>query len=153
MQYFILFLLLLFPLTSHAQESLNSTGGNATSGNSDFSYSVGQVFYETIDNNTIVIFQGVQIPLKQGSSGINNYSDVTEWQMYPNPVMQELHFSVLSDYTVKSIEIWDTHGRKILTGQLQHNTGIIDVSSLSAGSYYLHFSINQQPHALQFIKQ
>ena len=46
----------------NAQTTVNATGGEATGGNVQMSYSIGEVVYTTASNTTYVLTQGEQQP-------------------------------------------------------------------------------------------
>ncbi len=46
----------------NAQTTVNATGGEATGGNVQMSFSIGEVVYTTVSNSTYVLTQGEQQP-------------------------------------------------------------------------------------------
>lgn len=58
--FFFALCLLQFSLT--AQTTVNATGGEATGGNVQMSYSIGEVVYTTTSNTSYVLTQGEQQP-------------------------------------------------------------------------------------------
>lgn len=47
-------------ISSHAQQSINSAGGDASGGSGSVAYSIGQTFYSSSSSSTGSIEQGVQ---------------------------------------------------------------------------------------------
>ena len=72
-------------------------------------------------------------------SSIGNMKDINnEFNFYPNPVAQELHFS--GDAKIESIEIVNLLGAKVLTANNINNQ--INVSALSSGVYLVKLYSN-----------
>ena len=57
-----IFILFLLQFSLNAQTTVNATGGEATGGNVQMSYSIGEVVYTTASNTTYVLTQGEQQP-------------------------------------------------------------------------------------------
>ena len=57
-----LFAVCLLQFSLSAQTTVNATGGEATGGNVQMSYSIGEVVYTTASNTTYVLTQGEQQP-------------------------------------------------------------------------------------------
>jgi hypothetical protein len=52
----------LFQFSLSAQTTVNATGGEATGGNVQMSYSIGEVVYTTVSNTSYALTQGEQQP-------------------------------------------------------------------------------------------
>lgn len=57
-----LVIVFLFQFSLSAQTTVNATGGEATGGNVQMSYSIGEIVYTTASNTTYAISQGEQQP-------------------------------------------------------------------------------------------
>ena len=57
-----LFAVFLFQFSLSAQTTVNATGGEATGGNVQMSFSIGEVVYTTASNTSYVLTQGEQQP-------------------------------------------------------------------------------------------
>ena len=131
-----------------AQESINSTGGNASGGGGTVSYSIGQVVYTT---NTSVAYgsvaQGVQQPFEISViTAIEQAQDITlVCSVYPNPASDFLTLKV-ENYDNKSLsyKLFDANGKllesKIVTG----NKTIISMANLLPSLYFLKVIDNQK---------
>ena len=58
----LLFAACLLQFSLSAQTTVNATGGEATGGNVQMSFSIGEVVYTTASNTTYVLTQGEQQP-------------------------------------------------------------------------------------------
>ena len=131
-----------------AQESINSTGGNASGGGGTVSYSIGQVVYTT---NTSVAYgsvaQGVQQPFEISViTAIKQAQDITlVCSVYPNPASDFLTLKV-DNYDAESLsyKLFDANGKllesKIVTG----NITIISMANLLPSLYFLKVIDNQK---------
>lgn len=83
---FVLCLVLITGL--NAQETISSTGGEASGDGGSVSYTIGQLVYSTLTGtNNNSIFQGVQLPFEISVvSGISEADEINlEVLVYPNP--------------------------------------------------------------------
>lgn len=71
--------------------------------------------------------------------------------LYPNPTSDVFTVETSEDLAGKSFIIHDVSGRVLSSGKLVGNKTMIQVSSLSTGTYYLNFPETNQ--TLKFIKQ
>lgn len=127
-------------LCSNAQTSINSGGGNASSGETEVSYSIGQTFYSySSSENGANITEGVQQPFVIISSGILDATLTAE--VYPNPAKDHFVLSINEetdiDFTAKLV---DMSGRVIRTVRIMDPVTHFDVESLPAAVYFLYLT-------------
>ena len=90
--------MVLFTSSLSAQESVNSSGGEATGAGGTVSYSVGQVVYTTNTGSNGSVAQGVQQPYEISTSGLTEVKGISlQISTYPNPVL---------DYLILKIEAY-----------------------------------------------
>ena len=125
-----------------AQTSVNASGGDVGSATGSLSYSVGQVFQETViagNNSTI---QGVQQPFEITTLGVDNFASITvEMKVYPNPTSSIL-FLNFADFAKRSssYELFDTSGKMIRNAKIQSKESQIDLQQSPSGIYILKVS-------------
>jgi len=138
------FLLFVFGLTSlHAQESVNSSGGNATGSGGLASYSVGQVVYSAQANSTGSMSEGVQQIFE--ISVLIGYEEVTDtdlsYSVYPNPSNDFLLLKVDGSqaFNIKSMhcKLYDINGKLVGNKNLTGSETSIDMSELLPTTYFL----------------
>lgn len=88
------------------------------------------------------------VKLALNTIGFEEVEQETLWTVYPNPVMHQLHFTVV-DELPSTIQIISTLGTVIAK---KVNTASIDVSDLKAGSYWVRVELNGRIQQQQFIK-
>lgn len=61
-----------------------------------------------------------------------------DWQVYPNPAQDQLHVRVNEKVAGLSLDLYDLHGRKVLSRSATGLETELDVKALPAGVYLLH---------------
>jgi len=89
------------------------------------------------------------VKLALQTAGMENPPVELMWSVYPNPVMNELHFTIVEELP-KTIEIFDITGnyfeKPIINGKVY-------VSDLPAGQYFIKILIDGKVQQDKFIKQ
>ncbi len=124
----------------HAQESVPSSGGNASGSGGSVSYSVGQVFYSIINGEIGSVSEGVQQPYE-----ISVVTGIVEAEgidlvvsAFPNPVTDHLILRVDKyDTENLSFQLFDVHGRMVKTGIITSHETIIDMADITRATYLL----------------
>jgi len=128
----------------HAQESVNSSGGEATGTGGTASYSVGQVVYTTATGTNGSVAQGVQQPYEISTTvGINETSINLEMSVYPNPTIDYLTLKVEDNFNL-SYQLYDLQGKVIENKKVNTNSTIIKMEGLPKAVYFLKVVNNKQ---------
>ena len=140
--FFSVFLLGFVPVGLHAQESILSAGGDAT-GNGSFSYSIGQVFYETNFGSEVSVAQGVQQAYEISSTvGLSEYDGVTlQSEVYPNPTTDYLILDV-KDFPLDELDyvLYDITGRVLIANKIDQSNTTIEMIDYPEATYFLKVS-------------
>ena len=130
-----------------AQETTLAAGGEATGTGGSSSYSVGQVFYNTVRDNTGSVSQGVQqslelFVLSNPELTTLNLKAVT----YPNPTSDYVVLS-LGDASLTDLSyvLYDLQGRLVAQNKVFQASTKIDIQVLGAGTYVLQVQQNNKP--------
>lgn len=133
-------------LSIQAQETIPTTGGDATGSGGSSTYSVGQLVYTTNTDIGGTVTQGVQQSfefntLSNPELTTLNLTAVT----YPNPATDYVVISI-SDAKLKdlSFNLYDLQGRAVSQGQVNQSITQIDMQSLAIGTYVLKVNQNNQ---------
>ena len=138
-----------------AQESVNTSGSNATGSGGTASYTVGQVAYTSSSGSNGSVSVGVQQAYTiTATTGIDETNFNLKASVYPNPTTDLLVLSInelKQDYTY---QVLDMAGKLLINGQLRNNQTQLDFSSYATGSYYVNVITkqNKQIKTFQVIK-
>jgi hypothetical protein len=123
-----------------AQETISTTGGNASGSGGSVCYSVGQVVYNTNTGTTGTVTQGVQQPYEISvSSGIEETQGIIlSCSAFPNPTTDFLTLKAENyDKENLSYQLYDTDGKLLENKKIEGDETSIDMSSLSPATYFL----------------
>lgn len=138
-----------------AQESINTTGGNASGSGGTVSYSVGQVMYNTHTGTNGSVAEGVQQPYEisvvigiEEAEGIN--LSVTA---YPNPTIDYLTLEVKEfELSTLHFQLFDMNGKLLQSEKIIGNQTSIVMSNLAPATYFLKVTVKTQDFASQEVK-
>lgn len=130
----------------HAQETVTTTGGEATGTGGTSSYTVGQVVYTTNTGSNGSVAQAVQQPYEISTTvGINETSIQLELSVYPNPTTNFLSLNVESEKLKDlSYQLIDLQGKVIDNKKVSTATTTIAMENLPKAIYFLRISNNNQ---------
>ncbi|WP_428224329.1 T9SS type A sorting domain-containing protein [Flavobacterium sp.] len=122
-----------------AQSGTMSSGGTATGSNGHVSYSVGQVFYQTISGTGGSVSHGVQQPFEITTLGTDEVPQIVlNARVYPNPTTAQVFLEV-SNYPLEqlSYSLFDLQGRRLTFSTISQESSQISMESLPASTYFL----------------
>jgi len=138
------FLLLIFcaaqPLS--AQKGIVSSGGDFDSPNGSVAYSVGQISYVSIYNETGNVNPGLQQPFELGIVGTRDLYQDSMLLLYPNPANQDVYLQFSSDESLIRpadflARIYDMKGKLLITQRLRDDINTISIRELPSGIYLI----------------
>lgn len=144
-------------LTSlQAQESVNSSGGDASGNKGSISYSVGQVSYSTNTGTYGTVTQGVQQAYEiYATTGIQETGINLSVSVYPNPTTNYLNLKIEKlELSTFNFELFDMQGKLLQSQNITGNETQIDMSNYVSSTYFVRI-INQNQSIKEFkiIKQ
>ncbi|MBR4217986.1 MAG: T9SS type A sorting domain-containing protein [Bacteroidales bacterium] len=137
-------------MMGYAQETITTTGGEATGNAGSVSYTIGQIAVQTAANGNASIAEGVQQPYEIQTVGVDNYPQITlDAKVYPNPTADKLTLTVnngVEKYGRKSLQValFNNNGQYLRTLQVAGVQTDIDMTDLSSGTYYLRVTDGNQ---------
>ena len=140
--YYIKISLLLFAFTVNGQESINTSGQNATGTGGSASYSLGQVVYTTYSGTNGSVAQGVQQPYEISVILGIEYTNINLiMTVSPNPTKDLLTLKV-DNYEFENLtyQLLDINGKQFLLSQTSAAETQISVASLPSAIYFLKVS-------------
>lgn len=135
----MLFTVLLCGSFAQAQESANTSGGDATGSGGSVAYSVGQVSYTTISSSTGKISQGVQQAYEIYTVGINESNTNVSLLVYPNPTQDEIMLEIQNLLILDLYyELTDFQGKILKSEQLGSSQTKVSMVSFDPTCYFIH---------------
>ena len=137
-------------LTASAQSGLVTTGGDIQGSNGSVSYTIGQVAVQSIEASAVSLTEGVQQPYEIQTIGVDNWPAITlDAAVYPNPTADKLILSMGNGVETQCIAslraaLYNTNGQYIQSVDVAGAQTTINMSALSAGTYYLRVTDGQQ---------
>jgi hypothetical protein len=140
---FILTCICSIPL--RAQQTVASSGKEASGAGGSVSYTVGQISYTTISGTGGSVAQGVQQPYEISViTGLEEAKNITlEWSAYPNPTSNFLTLSLrgVGNPVLKvdnlSYRLYDMYGKLLEEKKIEDKETSIQMGSFMAATYIL----------------
>ena len=123
-----------------AQESINTTGGDASGSGGSANYSVGQVVYTTNTGISGSVSQGVQQPFEISVvTGIEEAKDIfLNVSAYPNPTTDYLELKVENlQLSELSYKLYDISGKVYQNKEIGNSITKIEMQNLPQGIYFI----------------
>lgn len=136
-----------------AQSVLMCGGGNASTADHTFSYTIGEVFVAAEENETYIPIQTVQIPFEIYQLNSVFQSKQISLKLYPNPADDFIQIYSEEINSNLNVVIYNSVGTKLYEKEYFNGLFEIDVRNLCSGLYYLQLKSPNTPLTLlNFIK-
>lgn len=135
----LLFVLFCFSITNvNGQESLLSSGGNASGSGGTSSYSVGQITYTSDVGSNGSVSQGVQQPFEIFILGVDEFPEIKVMMVFPNPTTEVITLKTGS-YTSEALQyvLFDLNGREVKSQKITQSVTQIHLENLPPTIYFL----------------
>ena len=145
-------LLFLLTMQIYGQQSSVAAGNDFIGSNGNISYSVGQIVYTTVLENSGSIAQGVQQPFELNTLSTIKKPLKLDISIYPNPT-QDIVTLILPNSNTQNFyyQLFDIRGRLLKTMKIVNTETEIDMTNLEKATYLLYLK-NKQSHNNQIIK-
>jgi hypothetical protein len=142
----------LWACLAQAQESTNSSGGDATGSGGTAAYSIGQVVYTTNTGSSGSVAQGVQQAYEIFTVDIEETTLSISLIAFPNPTADNLTLQI-SDFNKEKLtyQFYDIGGKLLSNGQVTGQQTEINTSSLPPATYFINV-LNQEDKKVQSFK-
>jgi hypothetical protein len=136
-----------------AQESANSSGGDANGSGGTVAYSVGHVVYTTNTGSTGSAAQGVQYAYEIFTLGVKETALNISFTAFPNPTLNNLTLQI-SDYNNENLsyQLLEIQGKLIRNGEITAQQTQINMNSLPTTTTYFINIISQENKKVQSFK-
>lgn len=145
-------LLFLLTIQIYGQQSSVAAGNDFIGSNGNISYSVGQIVYTTVLENSGSIAQGVQQPFELNTLSTIKKPLKLDISIYPNPT-QDIVTLILPNSNTQNFyyQLFDIRGRLLKTMKIVNTETEIDMTNLEKATYLLYLK-NKRSHNNQIIK-
>lgn len=140
-KFWLWFLLFIFPAGLMAQESINTSGGEASGSGGEASYSVGQILYQTNTSANGSVMEGVQMPYE--IFVVETQIEKTSVQdmsitAYPNPATDFLTLD-LKDSKPGELHfyLYSLDGSLLQNKKITSTRTLIDMAEYSPSTYFI----------------
>lgn len=137
---------------AQAQESANTSGGDASGSGGTVAYSIGQVIYTNNTGSSGSIAQGVQHAYEIFTVDFMEAELNISLTAFPNPSTDNLTLQI-SDYNNENLsyQLFDMQGKQLSNGQVTALQTQINMKSLPAATYFINV-VNQKNKKFQSFK-
>lgn len=147
---------LLWVSAIQAQESINTSGGDASGSDGSVAYSIGQVVYTTNTTSNGSEAQGVQQAYEIYSLDVKEVRSSISLEVFPNPTASNLTLQI-NELNNKeySYLLYDMLGKALNKGQITNQQTQINTSGLPSATYIIHIrnKANQNIQSFKIIKK
>jgi len=130
-----------------AQQTVTSTGGEATGTGGTTNYTIGQVVYTTNTGANGSVAQGVQQPYEISVvTGISEAKDISLTVVaYPNPTTDYLTLKV-ENYETANLQykIFDINGKLLQSKKAEENETKIEMNNFATANYFVKVLDNKR---------
>ncbi len=120
------------------QESINTSGGEASGSGGTISYSIGQIVFSSKDAETGSVTEGVQQPFEISTIiGIELSTISLNVSVYPNPTTDFLKLKVETEYEKMIYQLYDIKGEILQTQAIISKETKIEMSKLTPSIYFV----------------
>jgi hypothetical protein len=127
-------------ISSIAQQTVSSSGKEASGTGGTVSYTVGQVVYTTNTGTNGSVTQGIQQPFEISVvSGLKEAYDISlEFAVYPNPATDFVKLKI-ENYEFENLRyhLYDINGRLLQSKKVEVKETTILIELLSQAAYFL----------------
>jgi hypothetical protein len=137
---------------AQAQESANSSGGDAIGVGGTVAYSIGQVVYTTNTGISGSVAQGVQHAYEIFTVSIEETTLNISLIAFPNPTSENVTLQI-SDYNNKKLafQLYDLQGKLLTSGLVTAQQTQINLASLPSATYFINV-VNHENIKVQSFK-
>ena len=140
-------LFFLAPFFIISQEIISPSAGDSSGSGGSLSYTIGQVFFNTIESDNGSLVQGVQQPFEFQTLSTPALLTVQLTAItYPNPTTEFVLLKI-SDTALENLQytLFDLNGKTIDSKKINSYSTKITMKNFAIGMYLLKLTKNNQP--------
>ena len=129
-------------------DTIIASGNDATGSSGSVTYSIGQVFYTSIEESEYNVVQGIQHQETYNSLDTQDVIEPkTEISIYPNPTTDFVNINMEGyelENGLKSYQLYDFQGRLLKQNTINQNETQVNLSDLSSSIYLLQVYVDNK---------
>ena len=133
--------------TIQAQQTIPTSGGDATGSGGSVSYSIGQLITTSIANSNGSVSAGIQQAFEVSVVlGVDDENGIDlSYSAYPNPTVDLLHLTIANfNQENLSYQLFNLQGQLLAEKKLSNATTTIGMGSYTTATYFLKVTSNNQ---------
>ena len=129
-------------------DTIIASGNDATGSSGSVTYSIGQVFYTSIEESEYNVVQGIQHQETYNSLDTQDVIEPkTEISIYPNPTTDFVNINMEGyelENGLRSYQLYDFQGRLLKQNTINQNETQVNLSDLSSSIYLLQVYVDNK---------
>jgi hypothetical protein len=117
-----------------APDIVASAGGSASNASCSLNWTIGEPIIETGNSNSAFLTQGFQQPSNIIIASVDNTSNSTGINVYPNPFQSSISIKTNNNESLL-VQIMDMAGKVLVNRNLQSKTETLNLEELASGMY------------------
>ena len=134
--------------TNDLMDTIIASGNDATGSSGSVTYSIGQIFYTSIEESEYNVVQGIQHQETYNSLDTQDVIDPKiEISIYPNPTTDFVNINMEGyelENGLKSYQLYDFQGRLLKQNTINQNGTQVNLSDLSSSIYLLQVYVDNK---------
>ena len=127
--------------SNNGLEIVNAAGGDAFANEGSVAYSLGTVFYTTLEETELSVAQGVQQPEADQSKD----TDEVKIIIFPNPTTESTTIEIPNfDNELIFYQLYDQYGRQLKSNFITSRTTKVIIDYLSSSTYFLTVTVSDK---------
>jgi hypothetical protein len=151
MKNLIFLLLLILSQQIYAQQSINTSGGDASGIGGSIAFSIGQVVYTTNNSNTGIVAQGVQHAYEIFAVSTEDVISMINCKVYPNPTFGDITLEITDEISSNlRLQVFDLQGKLLFASPVVSSHTRLPLNLLPASTYLVRVSNEEQRQVSTF---
>ena len=134
--------------TNDLMDTIIASGNDATGSSGSVTYSIGQIFYTSIEESEYNVVQGIQHQETYNSLDTQDVIEPkTEISIYPNPTTDFVNINMEGyelENGLRSYQLYDFQGRLLKENTIDQNETQVNLSDLSSSIYLLQVYVDNK---------
>jgi hypothetical protein len=136
---YLILLLLAIPIITYGQQLLTTSGGYMTNSKTEANWSIGEVITETSSANETSFTSGLNQPILNIETLVENIERKLSITISPNPTSQFINIKYIGQLPIKA-KLLLLNGVILFNVELKNETSQLDLSKIENGIYIIEIT-------------